>query len=184
MVCPACGAAITGDVRFCARCGGKVNELPVSAPPLYGGPPPQMPMVAPGAGLRVQRNLQTMGILWCVYAGYRVVSGLVGMFFLRTFAMGHMGGFPFGGDFGGGWPMGMAGLVPFIGVMAVIASVLAAAVGYSLLTRQPWGRVLAIIAAILALVKFPLGTALGIYTLWVLAPAVSGEEYDALADRS
>lgn len=184
MVCPACGASITEDVRFCARCGGKVNELPVTAPPMYSGQPPQMPMVAPGSGLRVQRNLQTMGILWCVYAGYRVVSGLVGMFFLRTFAMRHMGGFPFGDNFGGGWPTGMAGLVPLIGVMAVIASVLAAAVGYSLLTRQPWGRVLAIVAAILALVKFPLGTALGIYTLWVLAPAASAEEYDALADRS
>ena len=95
-----------------------------------------------------------------------------------------MGGFPFGGDVGGGWPMGMSWLVPFVGAMTVIASVLAAAVGYGLLTRQPWGRVLAMVAAILALVKFPLGTALGIYTLWVLAPEVSGAEYDAMADRS
>ena len=44
--------------------------------------------------------------------------------------------------------------------------------------------VLAIIAAILALLKFPIGTALGIYTLWVLAPGASGLEYDAIADRS
>jgi hypothetical protein len=42
----------------------------------------------------------------------------------------------------------------------------------------------AIIAAIFALIKFPLGTALGIYTLWVLAPGASGLEYDAIADRS
>jgi hypothetical protein len=42
----------------------------------------------------------------------------------------------------------------------------------------------AIIAAILALIKFPFGTALGIYTLWVLAPGASGLEYDAIADRS
>jgi hypothetical protein len=52
------------------------------------------------------------------------------------------------------------------------------------MTRKPWGRVLAIIAAILALLKIPFGTALGIYTLWVLAPAASGMEYDAIADQS
>ena len=33
------------------------------------------------------------------------------------------------------------------------------------------GSDVAIVAAILALLKFPFGTALGIYTLWVLAPA-------------
>jgi hypothetical protein len=57
-------------------------------------------------------------------------------------------------------------------------------VGISLLARKPWGRVLGIVVAILSLVKFPVGTALGIYTLWVLAPAESGLEYDAIADRS
>jgi hypothetical protein len=34
------------------------------------------------------------------------------------------------------------------------------------------------------LVKIPFGTALGIYTLWVLAPMASGMEYDAIADRN
>jgi hypothetical protein len=56
--------------------------------------------------------------------------------------------------------------------------------GYGLLQRRPWGRTIAIVAAILALLKFPFGTALGIYTLWVLAPSTSGMEYDAIADRS
>jgi ABC-type spermidine/putrescine transport system permease subunit II len=53
--------------------------------------------------------------------------------------------------------------------------------GYALLTRQPWGRVLAIVFAILALIHLPLGTALGIYTLWVLAPGASADEYAVLA---
>jgi hypothetical protein len=48
------------------------------------------------------------------------------------------------------------------------------------MTRQPWGRVLAIIFAILALIHLPLGTALGIYTLWVLAPGASADEYAAI----
>ncbi len=71
-----------------------------------------------------------------------------------------------------------------IAIATVVAAALALVTGFSLLTRRPWGRVLAIVAAILALLKFPLGTALGIYTLWVLAPGASGLEYDAIADRS
>ena len=37
---------------------------------------------------------------------------------------------------------------------------------------------------ILTLLKPLLGTALGIYTLWVLAPSASGAEYKAIEDRS
>jgi hypothetical protein len=44
--------------------------------------------------------------------------------------------------------------------------------------------VLAIVVAILTLLKFPFGTALGIYTLWVLAPSMSGAEYEAIAEHS
>jgi hypothetical protein len=91
----------------------------------------------------------------------------------------------FGGRFHGGFPpMWMAGLWPVIAVATIFAAALALIAGYGLLNRKPWGRIVAIIAAILALLKFPLGTALGIYTLWVLAPGASGLEYDAIADRS
>ena len=51
------------------------------------------------------------------------------------------------------------------------------------MNRKPWGRTFAIVLAILQLIKIPFGTALGVYTLWVLAPAASGAEYDAIAER-
>jgi hypothetical protein len=134
---------------------------------------------------RVQRHLQTLGILWCVFGVLRVVSGLVGIFFLRAFTTHNFGndGWMFGGH-GPFMPMWMNGLWPLIAVGVVFSAALALITGYSLITRRPWGRVLAIVAAILALIKFPLGTALGIYTLWALAPGASGLEYDAIADRS
>jgi hypothetical protein len=66
-------------------------------------------------------------------------------------------------------------------VLVVILSVLSFLTGFALLTRKPWGRVLAIVVAILTLIKIPFGTALGIYTLWVLAPAASAAEWDATA---
>jgi ABC-type glycerol-3-phosphate transport system permease component len=75
----------------------------------------------------------------------------------------------------------MDGLWP-IATFSIMTSVACTVLtGYALLTRQTWGRILAIVFAVLALFHFPLGTALGIYTLWVLAPRVSGDEYAAIA---
>lgn len=74
--------------------------------------------------------------------------------------------------------------MPVILTTAVVMAALALFTGLSLLNRKPYGRMLGIVLAVLALFKFPLGTALGIYTLWVLAPASSAIEYDAIADRS
>jgi hypothetical protein len=137
------------------------------------------------AAPRVQRNLQTLGVLWCVFGAYRIIGGLMGMFFLRAFAFRNFGGFD--------WPLNshsgmehswMGALLPLIAVYTVATAALAVLVGYSLLTRRPWGRTLAIIVGILILLKPLFGTALGIYTLWVLAPGASGLEYDAIADPS
>ena len=177
MVCQACGIPVGEGVHFCPRCGAQV----VMTQPMYVQPP--MPMYLP----RVQRNLQTLGILWCVLGVYRVISGLIGIIFLRAFTTHNFGNdaWMFGGRFHGPFPpMWMAGLWPMIAFATVFAAAVALVAGYGLLNRRPWGRIVAIIAGILALIKFPLGTALGIYTLWVLAPGASGLEYDAIADRS
>ncbi|HWW22444.1 MAG TPA: hypothetical protein VNY78_01020 [Edaphobacter sp.] len=145
---------------------------------------PPMPLYVPIP--RVPRHLQTLGVLWCVFGVYRIVGGLFGMFFFRVATMrGRFGSEwpfgPMGGPFGPHW---MGAMLPFIATMIVVSAGLALLVGYSLLTRRPWGRTLAIIVGVLSLLKIPFGTALGIYTLWVLAPADSGAEYDSIADRT
>jgi hypothetical protein len=55
-----------------------------------------------------------------------------------------------------------------VGGLLALLSVPGLAAGYGLLTRQPWARVLAIVVAVLGLLNFPVGTAIGIYALWVL----------------
>jgi hypothetical protein len=40
--------------------------------------------------------------------------------------------------------------------------------GYGLLRRKAWARVLAIVVGFLGLMNFPVGTAIGLYTFWVL----------------
>ena len=44
-------------------------------------------------------------------------------------------------------------------------------------SRQSWARMLAIVLGALSLLDMPFGTALGIYSLWVLLAAKSEEEY-------
>lgn len=43
--------------------------------------------------------------------------------------------------------------------------------GIGLLKVRPWARIVAIIVGVLHILSFPLGTAMGVYTLWVLLNA-------------
>jgi hypothetical protein len=87
-------------------------------------------------------------------------------------------------------PIGLCGLLFFVGIGIVSADPTAFGVlgiiglvsvlffttlalpgllaGYGLLKRQKWGYILGIILGFLNLVSFPIGTAIGIYTLFVL----------------
>ena len=172
MFCQACGNPVAGPGTFCSRCGLRAD----GAMSVAGALPPRM-MAPP----RVERHVQTLGILWCVYGVYRLAAGLMGMFFLNAMWMRHFGGWgPWGmSGFGPHW---MGALVPLIAVFTTVVTLLSLLVGVSLLTRRHWGRTLAIIAGILLLIRPLTGTALGVYTLWVLAPASSAIEYDAIAD--
>jgi hypothetical protein len=80
-----------------------------------------------------------------------------------------------------GGPAGAsAWLRPFLSVIALVIAAKAAVgflTGWGLLHREPWARMLTIVLAFLALFHVPFGTALGIYTLWVLLPAESDAEY-------
>jgi hypothetical protein len=60
------------------------------------------------------------------------------------------------------------------GVLTVILTVIGLCAlpgiltGWGMLQFWPWARILGIVFAVLDLFSFPLGTALGIYSLWVL----------------
>jgi hypothetical protein len=122
-----------------------------------------------------------------VYGLYNLVRGLIAMTLLRAFSIHafYGGDWPFWSYYHGPSPAPwMHAMVPVIATITVLWTALMLLVGYSLLTRRPWGRVLAIVFAILSLIKIPFGTALAIYTLWVLAPGLSGMEYESITDHS
>jgi len=145
-----------------------------AAPPPPGWAP-YPPGMVPMPTQRVRQNLQPLGILWCVFGVYRLFSIIMAGFVLHTLAAnGVFEGMPFavGHAIQAFWPL--------ILIFTTATSAASVFVGYALLTRRPWARVLAIVLGILVLIKIPFGTGLGIYTLWVLAPQASGAEWDAI----
>ncbi|MHB8608495.1 MAG: hypothetical protein ACYDCG_09365 [Candidatus Acidiferrales bacterium] len=133
---------------------------------------------------RVKRNINILAGLWVAAGLFRLLAFGGLLMFRRLF-------FQSGWDWmgSGGWPFGGAvGIKPFLfgglvsgGVLLALFAAAYLVLAWGLLERQPWARILGIVLAFLTLLRIPFGTALGIYTLWVLLPESSGREYDALA---
>jgi hypothetical protein len=65
-----------------------------------------------------------------------------------------------------------------VGLLLALLSLPGLAAGYGLLTRKPWARMLAIVMAVLGLLNFPIGTAIGIYALWVLLQSSTAQYFE------
>jgi len=122
---------------------------------------------------RLQSHLSTLGTLWII-AGVFFLVPSVGMFFLGTFARFVIHDNPFAQTFG---PIVLSVLAASI-MLVALGGIL---VGWGLRSREPWARAVANVLGILALFHPVLGTALGIYTLWVLLSDDAGVEYGHLA---
>jgi len=157
MFCDACGASLQSDQRFCSRCG-----KPVAGQML--GYPPQS---------RVQEHIRFLGILWLALSAFNAVGGVV-VFILANTLFVHLPEM-------GAPRASVSWLHPFlsfIGVLILVKAAAGFAAGWGLLHREPWARMLSIILGFLALLNIPFGTALGVYTLWVLLPSTSDAEYE------
>jgi hypothetical protein len=115
-------------------------------------------------------KVKALSILWFAYAALSLTLGIASLVFANAFLFGH-----FGPWMHGPWAHGSTlpewfgpALIHFAWIVVVIRSGLALAAGWGLLERTQWGRIMAIVVAFLSLLKFPFGTALGIWTLVVL----------------
>jgi amino acid transporter len=119
---------------------------------------------------RVQEHIRLLGILWLALSAFNAVGAVVLYIIANTLFL-HLH------ETSGPPPW----LHPFLSLMAIVVVAEAAAgfcVGWGLLHREPWARIVTIVLAFLALFNVPFGTALGIYTLWVLLPAESDVDYE------
>jgi hypothetical protein len=55
-----------------------------------------------------------------------------------------------------------------VGLFLLIVSIPEIVAGIGLLRRRSWARLVLLVLAVLELIRVPLGTALGVYTIWVL----------------
>ena len=155
MFCNRCGTQLQPDFNLCPKCGAPVGSAAVPMP----------------TG-RLQRHLRTVGILWIVVGVLWVIPSLVLM------GISHAPHLMMGDDM-----FTHAFMPPMMFSMGVVFLVIAAGgilVGWGLMNHERWARMTAIVLGILALFHPPFGTALGIYTLWVLLPAESSAEYDRM----
>ena len=124
----------------------------------------------PSAG-RLAGHIRLLGILWVAVSAFRLIPGLI------LLALFHEGAAFMPPEV----PVFVHAILRAVGTLLIVGALLGLAAGVGLLQRQSWGRMLAIVLAVISLVDMPFGTALGVYTLWVLLPAKSEEEYKQIA---
>ena len=111
----------------------------------------------------METHLKVLSILYLVFAGLSVLFGL-GILLLTGAVSGIVGT---SGDTGFAIPFIRLGGTA-VAVFCFVWSVPGFVVGFGLLGRQPWARILGIVMSALSLMHVPFGTALGVYGLWIL----------------
>ncbi len=165
MFCQHCGNTLAPGQLYCSRCGkqivGQVIPLPRS---------------------RVQEHVRLLSILWMAYSAVNAIGGVVLLVLANTiFAHPEWMSGP-GHPMPPNMPTGfLHGLLTVIGVAVLVKAAAGFLAGWGLLQRQSWARIVAVVLAFLSLFNIPLGTALGIYTLWVLLPSDSEAEYSRMS---
>ena len=165
MYCSGCGDALAPGQAFCAQCGR-----------------PSAAVIPPIPGLQFQLQayagkIRVLAIFWFIYAGIALLTGFAGMAFLHAFLSGAMGPW-----MNGPKPPQFLGpfLLQFVWVILIARVALAVCAAWGLMQHAQWGRMVAIVAAIFSLLKFPFGTAMGIWTLVVLLGYRNGTLYEQL----
>lgn len=162
MFCDGCGAAVQAGQAFCSRCGKQiVGSVSVMQP-------------RPG---RVQNHVRLLGLFWLAFSAFNTVGAVV-LYVIANTLLAHSGRF--------GVSEPGAFLQPLLSVVAILLFAKAAigfVAGWGLLQHEKWARILTLVLGFISLfTNIPFGTALGVYTLWVLLSSESEQEYDALAE--
>ena len=155
MYCSGCGQGLQPGQTFCPQCGRPVAVAPPPVPGL------QFELAT------YANKIRALSMVGFLYGALTLIFSFVGMAFARAFVYRHFGPWGRWGDpirpewFG-------PAFLQFIWVFVVLRAGLLLAAGWGLMQREPWGRMVAIVAAFLSLLKFPFGTAIGIWTLIML----------------
>ena len=159
MFCDGCGATVQPGQAFCSKCGKQIVG-------------PVMATQRPG---RVQTHVHLLGILWLAVSAFNTIGGVI-LYIIANTLIAHLHDM-------GAPEAPTSFLRPLLSVVAILILAKAAGgfiAGWGLLHREAWARVVALVLGFISLFNVPFGTALGVYTLWVLLPSQSQAEYEAM----
>jgi hypothetical protein len=162
MFCDQCGTALQTGQGFCNSCGKQITGAVIGYP----------------LRSRLQEHLRLLSILWFAFSAFEALGAVV-LFVIANTLMRHIAANNPDG--------GLNFLTPLLSVVAMFIAAKSVAgflAGWGLLQRERWARPLALVLAFLAFLHVPFGLALGVYTLWVLLPAHSEEEYERFRQAS
>ncbi|MBZ5685371.1 MAG: zinc ribbon domain-containing protein [Acidobacteriia bacterium] len=161
MFCDRCGASVEPGQAFCSKCGKQIVGS-ISVMQSYPS--------------RVQQHVHLLGILWLAMSAFNAVGGIF-LLMLGNVLFPHLREMK---DVPSDVPVGfLMALFTTLGILVVAKAALGFFAGWGLMQRETWARVLVLVLAFISLFNIPFGTAIGVYTLWVLLPGQSQQEYDA-----
>ena len=132
------------------------------------------PITAVQPRQRVQVHIQLPAIFWFAISAFNAICGVV-LYILANTLLAP------GGSTGA--PVFLRPLLSMVAIVVFGCAALGFSAGWGLLHFEPWARALALVLAFLVLfIHIPLGTAVGVYTMWVLLPGESEHEYEALVN--
>jgi tRNA A-37 threonylcarbamoyl transferase component Bud32 len=130
-----------------------------SRPPMAPIAPPGRPYAPAPAINRMEKHITIVAVLSLVFG---TLGTLVGLFLFLVIVVGGL----ISRDPTAEYVTAIVGIV--IGGLFMLTSVPEIIAGIGLLKRRGWSRILALILAVLDLLNIPIGTAIGIYAIWVL----------------
>ncbi|HEV2963616.1 MAG TPA: hypothetical protein VG649_17445 [Candidatus Angelobacter sp.] len=121
----------------------------------------------------MEHHLHLLGIFWIVYSILHGIAGAV-LIILANTLFSPLRHFEIGA------PLFLQPLLSFVGALILVKGIVGVAAGYGLIQRAPWARITTIVLAFIAMLNVPFGTALGIYTVWVLLSPGADTQYQTL----
>lgn len=151
MYCNLCGSSLSPNQSVCGKCGNAILGRHMLS--------------------RVEQHFRLVGSLWIADAVLHAIGATVLLIVAKTIF----------GRYNEGHPAFLQPLLTGIACFIAIKAGASLIAGIGLLERQTWARPLALVMAFIALLSVPFGTALGVYTLWVLMSPQADVEYHRLA---
>ena len=169
MFCSGCGRELETGQGLCPQCG---RVTPPLTPPVLPAPSFEYELA------RYASKVRVLGILWLVFGGLSLLAGLAALHFAHDFFSGGFGPWAQNNHMFPDWFL--PAMIHFALAMIILRAIVCAIAGWGLLERTQWGRIMAIIAAVICMLKIPFGTAMGIATLVILLGYRNSTLYDSL----